>query len=276
MECERDLLVNASCPGFHALINMPCVGDTMAWPARASAEDFSRQVQGMSHPTLKGRIARVLECKAYYQVNLWMIHAFKPNKTYAFMEVTILLEEKPGQRPRLINLVITGQQICFFLGTYPNYWSRKENRLLWVSAFPWPPNPMEFWAIGTTPFIPGIDMGIFTQLDPSRWEHYVSAENIKTYKSQKATLDYYAAWQKECLRKNYPPEEVKPKRIVSTPKGPGTYDLPMSEITPPVIDAAAQTEDEIQAGAWPRPRLWLTFWQPDQNTLSLTIDSPAA
>ena len=237
--------------------------------------DFGRATQYMSHPTLKRRIAQVLRCEAYYGVDLWMIHAYKNNKTYVFMEVTSLLEEKPGQVPRLIDLISTGKQICFFLGVYPNYWSRKENRLLWVNAFPSPPDPMNFWAIGTTPFIPGVDMGIFKQLDPGRWEHYISPENIKIYQAQKATLAYQAAWQKECLRKKYPPEEVKPKRIVKTPKGPGTYDLPMSELTLPAIDMPAQTEDEVKAGAWPWPKLYLTFSQIDQNTLGLIIDSPA-
>jgi len=221
------------------------------------------------HPGLRKRINRVLECSLYGQVRIHMLDAYKNNKCYFFAQVFALhmLDEELSKlygRPIMVE-VFNKPMPCFFLGSHPLYWVWEWKGFGYANDAFWGNR----WAIGLEPFIPLVDMGIFRDIAPDRWEIYLKPDVIEQYKAQKYQLEERKKWQMLCLAKNYPREEVKPTRIVQTPRGPGTYDLPIPNIKLPTIDAPPFPPGT----AW---RMVIEFWQTDQNTLDSRIHYPAA
>jgi len=209
-----------------------------------------------------------MECIQYGQIRVWMLDAYKNNKSYFFAEVFALhlVDEelsKTWRRPIWIE-VFNRPMPCFFLGSYPVYWVWEWKGFGYASDAFWGNR----WAIGLEPFIPLVDMGIFRDIAPDRWELYLKPDVIEQYKAQELQLRARKNWQIVCLAKNYPPEEVKPKRIVSTPRGPGTPDLPWTDIKLPTIDKPESMPPKP-------PQMQLHFYEIDHNTIGLEIHYPA-
>jgi len=269
MECEREFLIEASCGALQIMRAQPCLGEWKAWSFWKPLGLPWSTGWVCWHFSLRRRVLRVMECQYYSQFSLWMLHAYKNNKCYYFVQVRALqeIDEKMSEvfgKPVWIE-TFDKPMPCFFVGSYPLYWVREWQGFGYANDTKWGTR----WALTTEPFIPGVDMGLFRDIAPERWDIYLKKEVIAEYRAQLKALQALKTWQEDCKRKNYDPEPEKPPTI-KTPRGPGTMDIPISQITPPPLETIPP-----EKMLFPPYRMTIDISQKDYQTIVAVITYPA-
>jgi len=261
MECDQLRLLNVSHDGFLKHINTPCLGPSTQY-VWSTFVPGSWHIYGWpGHPRLQKKLLKVLQCKEYARVTIFIQDYYKSNRTTWFLVINSIWKKWTEFGITSIEPVEQAKPSTYILGFFPNYWDTTKARPSVWGEFPMPPRPWTFFALGTKPFQVGVNMTLFDKVPEKFWPMYLNSNQILNHKAQIAYLERRANILRDCYKKNYSPEP--PKIImpsVKTPKGLADWPgKPWSEIDLPIPQTPIKEED-LEPGSY-------------KNYLTITLSS---
>lgn len=250
MECSRLSLLSVSTGGLEKYKETPCLGPSsdMVWYAHVIG--VWTLYGWPSHPKLQWACSKLIRCKDYQRIRIFIQDSYKNNTTTWFATLEAIWKQvSVGPYLAMMPHNVEKKQ-SWILGSCPNYWDRNLSQPSTALSFAWPPRPQSYFALRTKPFIPNTPMEIFQKVPEQYWAKYLTTEQISTFKAQTGYLDARARLLRDCYYANYKPEPAKVKiPSVRTPKGlahwPGKK---WSEIDLPTPQAPIKDE-EMEPGS---------------------------
>lgn len=252
MECEHAFAIPCDCAALDKLMKMPCVG-YMGGVAQA----FTPQ-RGQYAPIsyilsrLLKKALPIITCTKYFVVGVHWFFNPKNASTYYFASGYPKMRD-PYARDLWPDWVIDpSKRECFFLGKYPVWWAQFSRT--WCYSHLIQPGPL--YPLPHEGYIRNVNMRIFKELPPDRWDEYATADEIQDYKRQIEFWEGWLNWQNHCLGINYPREYIPPDRW----PGPPLQSLRLPSPDTPAVIPVPPAEPGLPGAPGPvKTPLVLTF-----------------